>query len=798
MAKATHKKTQHHGTPRPSGSPLERWSESRWFPWGLAAVYSAVLLFVFREFVFSDLMLYGSDTMQAVVYFRSFYVDAIQSGQFPEWSPYQFGGMPFVDAFHSDIFYPFSSMKFFLPLHRTRGWEVILHFLLGGMNMYAAARAWDVKKLPAAVAGLAYMLAPYFMSMVHPGHDGKIYVIAWFPLGFVFLKYIWDRGRTRDMAIFGLIVGLIILTPHVQMAYFALWAYALYSVYRIVLSIRESGTIPWLKSVGALAAVFLALGISAIQFYPSYDYVKTHSPRSGGGRGFDYAASWSLHPEEIVGEVVPEFAGVAGVSSNTYWGRNAFKDNSEYGGLVILLLAVFAVFRTRFKDRWFFFGLGIFATLYALGAHTPLFTLFYNVVPNVKQMRAPAMIMFVYVFSIAICAAVAMDRLCDHVKDRPAAPHKSKLLWVIGGVLAVMAFLMSVAPAVMMSAYTSIFYSDISPARAAAMQSNMDNISLGFWIAAFLALSTAYLSFRLLSRNVLWPILALGALVFLDGSRMNHKFIKTIDLDRFFPHEPVVDFLKAQPQPIRVVAPPGGFRTNYFALNGIAEMTGYHGNQLRAYNDLLGGTGQTRMFSRQALDLCAIEYIVFRRGANLDGDPADPAIVKVFDQGGVVAFRNTRALPRARLVSCWERRLSNDSLYSRLFEADYDYRGCALVEEDLPFASSTDTVSPGSAEIVRYARESIEIDVQANREALMILSDNAYPAWHATLDGIDVPIITTNATFRGVVVPEGTHKVRFEYRSQRLVTGAWITLFSTLLCGLVIGLGTWRHTRTAE
>jgi hypothetical protein len=235
------------------------WAESRWFPWGLAGVYLLVVLALFWEFVSSSLMLYGSDTMQAVVYFRHFYVEAVRSGSFPEWSPYLFGGMPFVDAFHSDIFYPFSAIKFLLPLDRSRGWELVLHFWFGGLSMYAAARGWKLSRPSAALAGLAYMLAPYFVSMVHPGHDGKIYVTAWFPLGFLFLKRIWDESRTRDMALFALIVGVIILTPHVQMAYFALWGYAGYSIYRIVRCLREEKRIPWTASFGALGAVLLAV-----------------------------------------------------------------------------------------------------------------------------------------------------------------------------------------------------------------------------------------------------------------------------------------------------------------------------------------------------------------------------------------------------------------------------------------------------------------------------------------------------------------------------------------------------------
>lgn len=776
------------------------WLESPRFKWIVFAIYFVILLLIFSNFVFSDMMLYGSDTIQAQIYMKNFnreYFDP-PSHLVPEWSPYIFGGMPFVDAMNSDLFYlPTWPFKFtpFIPLYRGLGWSLIFHFLLGGIGMYFAARGWNLSRLAAAVAGLAYMTATYFISMVHPGHDGKIMVTAWFPLGFLFLKRIWDHARLRDMAIFALIVGLIILTPHVQMAYFSLWAYAAFSVYRIVRAIREEKRLPWRPSFGALGAVLVAVGISAVQFYPAYFYVKNFSPRAGEGRGFEYASSWSLHPEEIVNEVVPNFSGVADTDGNTYWGRNYFKDNSEYGGLVALLLAVFAVFQTRFRDRWFFFGLGIFAALYGLGAHTPLFKLFYYVVPNVKQMRAPSMIMFLYLFSIVLCAAAAIDALWTYRREKGATGSPTKLLWIIAAVLGGLALLFTIAPAGMMSIYTNMFYSDIEPQKAQILATHQGTIVLGFWLAAIIASGVAYFASTTAHKKALWAIGGIAVLILFDNIRMDHRFIQTADLSRYLPHNPVVDFLHQQPQPIRVVAAPRGFPTNYFAYYGIPEMTGYHGNQLRTYNTFLGGSQQQRAFTRPAMAMDAVQYIVFRRGVNLSGELNDPTLRKVYDQGGTVVYQNLLAVQHARLVTCWELHDPADSTYQRLYDTTFDYQNCVIVDSALPFASHMDSTSAGTATITTYEDETVEVSVDATTDALLVLADNNYPAWQASVDGSPAPIITTNATFRGVVVPPGKHTVRFEYHSSRLRVGVWVSLLSVLIVGLVFGMDTWNSRR---
>ena len=51
-----------------------------------------------------------------------------------------------------------------------------------GSGTAGPARGLVLVCLAALLGGTAYMLAPYFVSLVHPGHDGKIFVTALAPL----------------------------------------------------------------------------------------------------------------------------------------------------------------------------------------------------------------------------------------------------------------------------------------------------------------------------------------------------------------------------------------------------------------------------------------------------------------------------------------------------------------------------------------------------------------------------------------------------------------------------------------
>ena len=354
-------------------------------------------------------MLYSSDQIQAGVFFRSFYVDYVHEyGKVPVWNPYQFCGIPYIDGFHGDTFYPFSTIKFFMTAYRALGWNMLLHVFIAGITMFFCARVFKRSQIASALAAVSYMFAAYFISQVAPGHDGKMFVTSLFPLTLMLIELGFRSRPLMNFSLLGLVIGIIILTPHPQMAYYTLWACAFYFVFKLILQYVDKKSIPSLVKPTSLfvVAVIIGLAISAIHFYPGYKYVKNYSPRTDEKRGEEWARSWSLHWEETASLVVPEFSGVTGDGGNSYWGRNAFKDNSEYAGTVPLLMALVAVIMIRSRKTWFFGGLAVFAVIYGMAGDTPFFYLFYNLIPNVKSTRAWSMIMFLFSFSIASAGGV--------------------------------------------------------------------------------------------------------------------------------------------------------------------------------------------------------------------------------------------------------------------------------------------------------------------------------------------------------------------------------------------------------
>ncbi|HYF38946.1 MAG TPA: hypothetical protein VD930_04590, partial [Gemmatimonadales bacterium] len=392
---------------QPAESELDRLP--RWSPFVIMALLT---LLVFRQYLLSapGQMLLGQDTIAAGIMFRKFFVEHIRElGRLPLWNPYLFGGVPTIEAGSGDILYPASILHFLLPLTSALAWKLILHVYLAGVFMYLAVRALGARRYPALFAGVAYMLSANLVSLVWGGQDGKMYVTALFPAALWLLISAISRRSWLRFLWLGVVAGLMVVA-HPQLVYYAYLALLAYALGSLWSRWNEGGAVLASRLAGGMLAVVTAIGVAAVVLLPMYRYLREDSPRAGPGRGFEYSASWSLHAEEALSLFIPEFSGTD-VQAETYWGKNPFKHNSEYGGALVFLLGIAAVAGLKGEPRrWGFGAMVALSLLYALGAGTPVFRLLYSVVPGLKNFRAPSLASFVAIAALTILAALLLNR----------------------------------------------------------------------------------------------------------------------------------------------------------------------------------------------------------------------------------------------------------------------------------------------------------------------------------------------------------------------------------------------------
>lgn len=758
-----------------------------------------VVISLFHVFVFSDRMLYGSDAIQAGILFRSMLIDYVhQYGRAPVWNPYQFGGLPFIDGFHGDVFYPFSVIKYFVSLFRYYGWVMLLHVFFGGMAMFYCARVFGRSQMAAALAAISYMLAAYFVSQVAPGHDGKMFVTALFPLTLAFIEKGFISRASLYFAMLGLFIGFIILSPHPQMAYYTLWTCAFYFLFKLINVYRDKHAIsPLLKPTGLFTlAVVIGLAISAIHFYPGYEYVKNYSPRSDEKRGEEWARSWSLHAEEMVSMVVPEFCGVSSEEGNGYWGRNVFKDNLEYVGAVPLLMALVAIFMIRSRLTWFLGGMALFALIYALAGDTPFFYVFYYLIPNVKSTRAWSMIIFLFSFSIALLAAFGLDFVIEQSRSLKEKAKKTLAVtvFVLPAIVLLGALAFSIAPEATAGLYKGIFYNSITSPSNYILNSRLGVVAAGFWKTfLFLAVTAGVIwlfSQKKASRFILWLVCA-AALI--DAFRVDLQFIRTIDQERYFSRSAIVDYFHSLPGKFRVLNLAEGYLPkNYLPFFKIEEMTSYHGNQIRWYNTLLGGMAMTNLFNLNLINMTNTKYLLLSPSLSAVGERlTSEGFRELKDFRGLKVFENPFANDRAYVVHQWVVIPDEEKLKNLILSRSFDPKQQVALLSDPSMHMQRNLDAPGhdEAQIEKYENDYIAIKATAAGDGILVLADNWFPAWKGFVDGHEVPVMRVNLSFRGIVLPSGQHKVEFRYISESHLIGRLLTLGGLLSVAVMIGVG---------
>ncbi|MBN1129566.1 MAG: YfhO family protein [Chitinispirillaceae bacterium] len=755
-------------------------------PWLYVGALALLCVIVFSGFFFSDRMLLSSDQLNGLdgrVFYKT---SLVQHHQFPFWLNPRLGGMPTIDALFGDAFYPVSViMTFLFPVDRAIGLKMILHIFLAGLFFFLMLRRGFGLSGPLAfVGGVFYMLNPEFFSHIYPGHDGKMFVIAWLPFMVWRLKALYDRTTLLNMTLLGLGIGMSLLTSHIQMTYFVLWGLFAYTVLAVIRNVIQKDHAKAVKFGGYFSlAVLVGLGIGFIQLYPSMMYVQHAFSVRGVDRGFEHAASWSLHWPEFFSLWVPEF----GNTLEYYWGGNPFKLNSEYAGSLVLLFAVLAVAWKSRPWRWLWAGVAVFAALYALGAHTPVFHIAYAVVPGVKKFRACSMIMFWFSFSTVLLAMLFLKDMAAagfSGVGSDAKKKKTRALFISIATLFAVALLFSIKDVVA----GLPFVAELDAEKRRIFDANFSrNFLPMLWVWFFFAAAALGLVIAILHEK-LKPAVAIGiigVLGLIDVLRVNVQFIKLVDSRPYFTAEPAIQQLQPQmaEAPFRVFPLPGSLSQNGAGIHGMESVEGFHDNELRWYREFRGDQQNMNYFDRMIgftangeaylkgdridkgnafLDIANVRYLLGRNGRQLQ-------VIENRNAFGRVSFAPKMAV------------MDSATIISALRDSGYDYRTTVAFLEtpSITFPGIPDSaiglLAPLSVTWQEYTPNRRSVKVTAPADGYLRISEAYYPGWKVMVDGKPVPVYRADLAWMAIPLTGGDHVVEMVPHSLYFAKAAWVT-----------------------
>jgi hypothetical protein len=171
---------------------------------------------------------------------------------------------------------------------------------------------------------------------------------------------------------------------------------------------------------------------------------------------------------------------------------------------------------------------------------------------------------------------------------------------------------------------------------------------------------------------------------------------------------------------------------------------------------------------------------------------SSPARWKLLTQTPFVdIYENLLPMPRAWLAS--EIRVLNEAAMLDVIRSGrfadgskWDPTTAGLIEA--PLHGEVIPNSLGSAQIIRYEPNRIDVSTKADGPSVLVLGENHYPGWRTYIDGRAVDTLRVDYNLRGAVLPAGEHLVQFSYQPKSLLIGTAISLLAVvlLLSGIVI------------
>ena len=838
----------------------------------MAAIFFAILLFVFRDFAFdsSQLML-NSDQLNGIGsrILRTF--DVVLT----EWDDSRLGGVPTIDALFADAYHPLVWTQFIMDPARAVGFKFILTVWVAFMS--AMLLAWNLtgNKWWGSLLGFLYAFSPEYFTYIYGGHDGKMMVFAIAPLALLAIRKIVREGSLPYLIVFALSITWMILGSHLQLTYLFLWGAGLYTLYEAAFHCNTFATRG--KRVGlAAAALAFGLALSCFQIVPPYLYTTTQSVRGEGEHtNYGHAVSWSFHQEEMAQMLIPGFIGVdvyeqdeksnsfkgssfvdvtmdeyrkmaeaGSQGSPFYWGHNSFKLDHNNAGALLTFLGFLCLFLPG-KRRWAsFWGLGaVVALSYGMGDHSPLFKLWYNILPGVKNFRAPGMALFWLPLLLVMMAGPVLRAVSDPnentTKNRRALLHGTAMFVILLLLVVIARFdwTLFISPfgfvvcLIYAAACLGVMSLDDQGKEinvknfVEAFKAKLPGTSRG--VQAAVVIGFAVIGIFLMSGQKLLndPVTApyfkpLNEVVMnMTASKIIPSFIlilvvigTSLAVFKWKGSTPAKVGILALVAGIELVTINGAFIQNVPAKeylqpnNGVvaALKAPYKAdpiNQPRVLSlsrsKALSGNIFPQYHMRNAdgfHDNELASYREFRGGQSNsnyllninDPNAAHPFLdlmninAIIFDtQRGTTYMPIPTAMGEAYIYG--ESTTMEDSKAIDALKNGFEYREKVILSEE-PQNKGEGGVAQGQAKLVASPKMDTQVfQVESDRAGFMVVAGNYHPYWKATVNGKEAKVYKAFGNLRAVEIPKGKSEVRMEYRSKPFHACLKVSLLAAIL-----------------
>ena len=246
----------------------------------------------------------------------------------------------------------------------------------------------------------------------------------------------------------------------------------------------------------------------------------------------------------------------------------------------------------------------------------------------------------------------------------------------------------------------------------------------------------------------------IALLIIADEGRVDDAFIQTIEYDAFWAPDGNVQFLidrAGREEPFRVLSMARGGQDVAPGIHGLELVAGHHPNDFGRYRELIGMAGSglplnlSPPFHPNVMRMLNVRYILW---PDVEYGPLDPFVppgldppvsqLQLADGRTFSSVYSYPGLPRARVVGEAIVVPEERAIEVILNVAAFDPAKQAVLTEAPPIELGGPEVE-GTVSWVESIPNRLVFDVEASGAALVVLSDNWFPAWKVSVDGVESP-----------------------------------------------------------
>ena len=687
-----------------------------------------------------------------------FSMDMLRAGRLPLWNPYEFAGMPMFAVLEYAPLYPTTWLALFMRTDTAHLLTGLLHQFLLGTGAYLYARySLKLRRDAALLGALVLCLAGCSLRLMGSAPD-EFRSFAWIPLILLLTDRVFVKPSPGRAAALAAAVALQFLGGETAIAVGTFFLLIPYAALRLVQTYRRGGLRHGARAAATLAFAGVAtLGLVAIQLLPTAELARAGS-RNTEGLSFKQA-----------------FQGGFGDAATLL--RNMTSDTTQYTALVyigaIALFFALCAWRRPRMETAYFTVLALCAFDLMRGEPSFVARVYYHL-PTGAWFRAPARFAPYLATAVAMLAAQGFHHLRTDLASARTRDYWGSIAFLAAGVFAAL-WWDTHAP----SAESSIFVLSLLALAVAAALHRVraaKNAAGGMLTVAALAsiafVPGAVMDLRqfIVPRNPDFICLPSTARAFLaerlqPGERIYADFA-TLDSQRvpklgLLLRQPCINgFSPFMPRAYWEFLRP--YRSERIEAKGLAAADTGHA-PIGIWGGLALSSG-----AQEAFNLLGVRYLIVGLGAELfyphmDAKqiPALPVGLRtVYQEGPFAIIENAGAFPRAFVIPDAGQQPAPRSPRD-LLRLGSERRVAARLLADEPGYTAIET-PPGQA-------------------GWLVLTDQSFPGWRATVDGRHQPIESVAGLFRGVRVGVADHVVEFRYAPRTVLLGAGATALTVLL-----------------